>query len=133
MLENLSNKLQKILRDLRGHGRVSERHIDETTREIRNALLDADVHFKIAKDFVQRVKERALGQEVMESLTPGQQVVKVVRDELIELLGGDAGRAPVLQAAAHGLPAGRPAGIRQDHHGGKTGAVAVARTTTRRF
>ncbi|MGA2260633.1 MAG: signal recognition particle protein [Acidobacteriota bacterium] len=88
MLENLSNKLQKILKDLRGQGRVSERHIDETGREIRNALLDADVHFKIAKDFVQRVKERALGQEVMESLTPGQQVVKVVRDELIALLGG---------------------------------------------
>jgi signal recognition particle subunit SRP54 len=88
MLENLSNKLQKILRDLRGQGRVSERHVDETAREIRNALLDADVHFKIAKDFVQRVKERALGQEVIESLTPGQQVVKVVRDELIELLGG---------------------------------------------
>lgn len=88
MLENLSNKLQKILKDLRGQGRVSERHVDETAREIRNALLDADVHFKIAKDFVQRVKERALGQEVMESLTPGQQVVKVVRDELVELLGG---------------------------------------------
>ncbi len=89
MLESLSNKLQKILRDLRGQGRVSERHLDETTREIRNALLDADVHFKIAKDFVQRVKERALGQEVMQSLTPGQQVVKVVRDELVALLGGD--------------------------------------------
>ncbi len=88
MLENLSNKLQKILKDLRGQGRVSERHVDETAREIRNALLDADVHFKIAKDFVQRVKERALGQDVMESLNPGQQVVKVVRDELIELLGG---------------------------------------------
>ena len=88
MLENLSNRLQKILRDLRGQGRVSARHLDETTREIRNALLDADVHFKIAKQFVERVRERALGQEVMQSLTPGQQVVKVVRDELIELLGG---------------------------------------------
>jgi signal recognition particle subunit SRP54 len=89
MLENLSNKLQKVLRDLRGQGRVSERHLEATTREIRNALLDADVHFKIAKDFVQRVKERALGQEVMESLTPGQQVIKVVRDELVGLLGGE--------------------------------------------
>jgi len=69
MLENLSNKLQKILRDLRGQGRVSERHLEETGREIRNALLDADVHFKLAKEFVQRVKERALGQEVMASLT----------------------------------------------------------------
>jgi signal recognition particle subunit SRP54 len=88
MLENLSNKLQKILKDLRGQGRVSERHVEETTREIRNALLDADVHYKIAKDFVERVKQRALGQEVMEALTPAQQVVKVVRDELVGLLGG---------------------------------------------
>ncbi len=88
MLERLSDKLQKILKDLRGHGRVSERHVEETAREIRNALLDADVNFKIAKDFVERIKQRALGQEVMQSLTPGQQVIKVVRDELIELLGG---------------------------------------------
>jgi signal recognition particle subunit SRP54 len=88
MLDNLSNKLQKILRNLTGQGRVSGRHIEETAREIRNALLDADVHFKIAKDFVERVKQRALGQEVMESLTPGQQVIRVVRDELVELLGG---------------------------------------------
>jgi signal recognition particle subunit SRP54 len=88
MLDNLSNKLQKILRNLTGQGRVSSRHVEETAREIRNALLDADVHFKIAKDFVERVKQRALGQEVLESLTPGQQVIRVVRDELIELLGG---------------------------------------------
>lgn len=88
MLDNLSNKLQRILRNLSGQGRVSGRHIEETAREIRNALLDADVHFKIAKEFVERVKQRALGQDVLESLTPGQQVIKVVRDELIELLGG---------------------------------------------
>jgi len=88
MLDTLSNKLQKILRNLTGQGRVSSRHIEETAREIRNAMLDADVHFKIAKDFVERVKQRALGQDVMESLTPGQQVIRVVRDELIELLGG---------------------------------------------
>ncbi len=88
MLDHLSNKLQKILRNLTGQGRVSGRHIEETAREIRNALLDADVHYKIAKDFVERVKQRALGQEVLESLTPGQQVIRVVRDELIELLGG---------------------------------------------
>jgi len=89
MLDNLSNKLQKILKNLTGQGRVSGRHIEETAREIRNALLDADVHFKIAKDFVERVKQRALGQEVLESLTPGQQVIRVVRDELIGLLGGE--------------------------------------------
>jgi signal recognition particle subunit SRP54 len=88
MLERLSDKLQKILKDLRGHGRVSERHLEETAREIRNALLDADVNFKIARDFVERIRQRALGQEVMQALTPGQQVVKVVRDELVELLGG---------------------------------------------
>jgi signal recognition particle subunit SRP54 len=89
MLDNLSNKLQKILKNLTGQGRVSGRHIEETGREIRNALLDADVHFKIAKDFVERIKQRALGQEVLESLTPGQQVIRVVRDELIRLLGGN--------------------------------------------
>ncbi len=89
MLDNLSKKLQKILKNLSGQGRVSERHIEETAREIRNALLDADVHFKIAKEFVERIKKRALGQEIIESLTPGQQVIKVVRDELVELLGGN--------------------------------------------
>jgi signal recognition particle subunit SRP54 len=89
MLDSLSNKLQKILKNLAGQGRVSERHVDETAREIRNALLDADVHFKIAKSFVGRIRERALGQEVIESLTPVQQVIKVVRDELVELLGGN--------------------------------------------
>jgi signal recognition particle subunit SRP54 len=89
MLDSLSKKLQKILKNLSGQGRVSERHIDETAREIRNALLDADVHFKIAKEFVERIKKQALGQEVMQSLTPGQQVIRVVRDELIELLGGN--------------------------------------------
>jgi len=89
MFDNLSNKLQKILRNLSGQGRVSGRHVEEMAREIRNALLDADVHFKIAKEFVERIKTKALGQEVMESLTPGQQVIRVVRDELIELLGGE--------------------------------------------
>jgi signal recognition particle subunit SRP54 len=88
MLDNLSNKLQKILKNISGQGRVSDRHVEETAREIRNALLEADVHFKIAKEFVEKVKKRALGQEVLESLTPGQQVIRVVRDELIELLGG---------------------------------------------
>jgi signal recognition particle subunit SRP54 len=89
MLETLSNKLQKVLKDLRGHGRVSERVVEESAREIRNALLDADVHYKLAKDFVERIKQRALGQEVMDALTPAQQVVKIVRDELVELLGGE--------------------------------------------
>ncbi len=90
MLESLSDKLQKVLKDLKGEGRVSERHIDAAMREIRMALLEADVNFKVVKGFVSRVKEKALGQEVLKSLTPGQQVVKIVRDELVDLLGGEA-------------------------------------------
>ncbi len=93
MFESLSDKLQKVLRDLKGEGRVSEQHIEESMRQIRIALLEADVNFKVVKEFVARVKEKALGQEVMKSLTPGQQVVKIVRDELVELLGSAA--API--------------------------------------
>jgi signal recognition particle subunit SRP54 len=87
MFESLSDKLQKVLRDLRGEGRVSEPHIEESMRQIRIALLEADVNFKVVKEFVARIKQKALGQEVMKSLTPGQHVVKIVRDELVELLG----------------------------------------------
>jgi signal recognition particle subunit SRP54 len=90
MFESLSDKLQKVLKDLKGEGRVSERHIEESMRQIRIALLEADVNFKVVKEFVTRVKEKALGQDVMKSLTPGQQVVKIVRDELVELLGSQA-------------------------------------------
>lgn len=90
MLESLSDKLQKVLRDLKGEGHVSERHIEESMRQIRIALLEADVNFKVVKDFVARVREQALGQEVLKSLTPGQQVVKIVRDRLVELLGSQA-------------------------------------------
>ncbi|RPI22351.1 MAG: signal recognition particle protein [Acidobacteria bacterium] len=93
MFESLSDKLQKVLKDLKGEGRVSDTHIEESMRQIRIALLEADVNFKVVKDFVARVKEKALGQEVMKSLTPGQQVVKIVRDELVDLLGGEA--API--------------------------------------
>ena len=87
MLGNLSTKLQRILRDLKGEGRVAERHIQVAMREIRIALLEADVHFKVVKEFVSRVKARALGQEVLRNLMPGQQVVKIVLDELVELFG----------------------------------------------
>jgi len=87
MLERLSERLQKTLRNLRGEGRVSERHIEEALREIRLALLEADVNFRVVKEFVAGIRERALGQDVLMSLTPGQQVVKLVRDELVELLG----------------------------------------------
>jgi len=88
MFEALSDKLRKVLKDLRGQGKLTEAHIEAAMREIRMALLEADVNFKVVKTFVDRVKEKALGQEVMGSLSPAQQVVKVVYDEMVEMLGG---------------------------------------------
>lgn len=88
MFEALSDKIRKVLKDLRGQGRLTEAHIEAAMREIRVALLEADVNFKVVKSFIERIKEKALGQEVMGSLSPAQQVVKVVYDELVEMLGG---------------------------------------------
>src|SRR2546422_9266360 len=88
MFETLSEKLQRVFKNLRGEGKLSEQHLDEALREIRVALLEADVNFKVVKQFTDAVRSKALGQEVMQSLSPGQQVVKIVRDELIEMLGG---------------------------------------------
>jgi signal recognition particle subunit SRP54 len=88
MFESLSDKLRKVLKDLRGQGRITEAHIEAAMREIRIALLEADVNFKVVKSFVDRVREKALGQEVLGALSPAQQVVKVVYDEMVEMLGG---------------------------------------------
>src|ERR1700704_4009245 len=88
MFETLSDKLQRVFKNLRGEGKLTEMHLDEALKEIRMALLEADVNFKVVKQFTDTVKSKALGQEVMQSLSPGQQVVKIVRDELIEMLGG---------------------------------------------
>ena len=87
MFESLTTRLDGIFSRLRGRGKLTEAHIKEAMREIRLALLEADVNFQVVKDFIQRVHEKALGQEVMRSLTPGQQVVKIVRDELAALMG----------------------------------------------
>jgi signal recognition particle subunit SRP54 len=92
MLDSLTNRLTSILDRLRGYGRLTEENIQEALREVRVALLEADVNFKVVKAFVERVRVKAVGQDVLQSLTPGQQVVKVVRDELVELLGGSAHR-----------------------------------------
>lgn len=86
--EGLAERLQATLKKLRGKGKVSEADVKAAMREVRLALLEADVNFKVVRDFVNRVRERAVGQEVMTSLTPGQQVVKVVNDELTQLMGG---------------------------------------------
>ncbi len=92
MLDSLTSRLTGIFDRLRGYGRLTEENIVEALREVRMALLEADVNFKVVKSFVDRVREKAVGQDVFKSLTPGQQVVKVVRDELVELLGGSGHR-----------------------------------------
>ena len=89
MFSQLSDKLQDIFKDLRGHGTISESNIDEALRHVRLALLEADVDFQVAKKFIARVKEQALGEAVLRSVTPGQQIVKIFHDELTALLGGD--------------------------------------------
>ncbi|WEV38091.1 signal recognition particle protein [Lactobacillus sp. ESL0680] len=88
--ENLSERIQKALRNLTGKGKISEEDINNASREIRLALLEADVNFKVVKDFIKKIKEEALGKEVQESLNPGQQVIKIVNDELTKMMGESA-------------------------------------------
>lgn len=90
MLDQLSEKLQKVIRFLRGEGKLTERNMAEALRQIRLALLEADVNYKVAKDLIDGIKTKALEQKVMDSLTPAQQTVKIVRDELTAILGGEA-------------------------------------------
>src|SRR6267378_1316713 len=90
MFPQLSDKLQEIFKDLRGHGVINEANIDAALRQVRMALLEADVDFQVARKFIARVKEKALGESVLRSITPGQQIVKIFHDELTVLLGGDA-------------------------------------------
>ena len=86
VFESLSTKLQETFRKLRGYGKLTEKNIEDSLREVRLALLEADVSFKVVKEFIANVKERAVGQEVLTSLTPGQQVIKIVNDELTKLM-----------------------------------------------
>ncbi|MGB1169767.1 MAG: signal recognition particle protein [Flavobacteriaceae bacterium] len=89
MFNNLSEKLDKALHTLKGHGKITEVNVAETLKEVRRALLDADVNFKIAKEFTKRVQNKAIGQNVLTTLNPGQLMVKLVKDELTDLMGGD--------------------------------------------
>ncbi|MFN2540719.1 MAG: signal recognition particle protein [Chthoniobacterales bacterium] len=100
MFSQLSDKLQEIFKDLRGHGTISEANIDAALRQVRLALLEADVDFQVAKNFIARVKEKALGETVLRSITPGQQIIKIFHDEMSILLRGDP--------AAAGLNLGEP-------------------------
>src|SRR2546429_2984428 len=90
MFSQLGDKLQDIFKDLRGHGVISESNIDAALRQVRMALLEADVDFQVARKFIARAKEKALGETVLRSITPGQQIVKIFHDELTLLLGGHA-------------------------------------------
>ncbi len=100
MFDHLSDRLAQTFKALKGHGKLSEKNISEALREVRLALLEADVNYKVAKQFIAQVKQRAVGQEVMKSLTPAQQVIKIVQEELTGLMGGEAeplelgGKAP---------------------------------------
>lgn len=97
--EGLADRLQKTIKKITGKGKVSEKDVNEMAREVRLALLEADVNFKVVRDFINKIKERAVGQEVMESLTPGQQVVKVVQEELTKLMGGEQSKIAVADRA----------------------------------
>ncbi len=102
MFENLTDRLEGVFKKLRGHGKLTEENIKDAMREVRVALLEADVNFKVARDFVTTVTEKAIGREVSKSLSPGQQIIKIVHEELVSLLGGSAeqiqldGRQPVI-------------------------------------
>jgi signal recognition particle subunit SRP54 len=93
--EGLADRLQNTIQKIRGKGKVSEADVKEMMREVRLALLEADVNFKVVKDFVKKVSERAVGQEVLKSLTPGQQIIKIVNEELTELMGGEQSKIAV--------------------------------------
>ncbi len=94
MFDSLSTRLQDVFKTLRGQGRLTEDAVESALREIRLALLEADVNFKVVKAFVDRVRDRAMGQDVLGSLSPSQQVVKIVRDEMIALFGDAQGGLP---------------------------------------
>src|SRR4051794_40202142 len=95
MFETLSDRFDGVFRKLRSRGRLTDRDIDEVARELRVALLEADVNVKVARDFIARVKERAQGAEVTKSLSPAQQVIKIVNEELVATLGGTTGKLTV--------------------------------------
>src|SRR5471032_519782 len=109
MFDSLSSKLQNAFRNLRGLGKISESNASDALREVRMALLEADVNFKVARDFIERVKVKALGAEVVASVQPGQQIIKIINDELVDLLGStnaalklDANPSSILMVGLHG-------------------------------
>ena len=110
MFESLSEKLDGVFKKLRGHGKLTEKNVQEALKEVRMALLEADVNFKVVKDFIQSVEQRAVGQEVMASLTPAQQLIKIVKEEITSLMGGEEQKiqlsgsppVPIMLVGLHG-------------------------------
>ncbi len=133
VFDSLSDRLTATLGDLRGRGRLTEDDIARAMREIRLALLEADVNFRVVKDFVATVRERAAGTEVLESLTPGQQVVKIVLRGADRADGRGQREARVRAAAADGPHDVRPAGLRQNDDDRQAGADAASRARSPRW
>lgn len=135
--ESLADRLQETMKKIRGKGKVTEADVKAMMREVRYALLSADVNYKVVKDFIKKVSERAVGQEVMKSLTPGQQVIKVVKEELTELMGGEQSKIAVssrpptvimmvgLQGAGKTTTAGKLANLLRKKHNRKPLLVAA--------
>jgi len=126
MFESLSEKLEAVFRRLRGHGKLSEKNMEEALREVRLALLEADVNFRVVKDFVERIKSQALGQEVLASLSPAQQVIKIVNIELVALLGGQYTELN-LSAPPPGHYVGGTEWLGQDYQRRQTRSLSQAR------
>src|SRR4029450_11923216 len=125
MFDTLSDRLQDTFARLRSHGRLSEAQVDAALREVRLALLEADVNFKVVKDFIARVRERSVGEEVTRSLTPAQQVVKIVHEELVVTLGERKGPRRAAAPAADGAADARPPGLGQAPPSGQAGPLAA--------
>ena len=121
--EGLTEKLNATFKRLRGKGRLSENDVREAMREVRLALLEADVSYKVVKEFVANVTERAVGADVLDSLTPAQQVIKIVNEELTKLMGGGTAKLVHGQQRPHRRDDGGPPGRRQDHHHRQAGGA----------
>ena len=109
MFDALTGKLQKVFKNLRGMGKISDSNISDSLREVRMALLEADVNFKVVREFIEDIRQKAIGQEVFQSIQPGQQVIKIIHDELVNLLGSthsnlnlDAVPSCILLCGLHG-------------------------------
>ena len=126
MFESLTDRFEGILTRLRSRGRLTEADVDEVLREIRTALLEADVEIGVVRGFTEAVRARCVGLELSQALSPGQQVIKIVNEELVAILGGETLKITYAGRPPDGDPPGRPAGLGQDHHLGQAGPLVQA-------